>query len=81
MHVPRCHQCCLARLPLRRPQNGIGAALSSHLLKSRPLIWTQAVVVAANVPLIVLGTRGFSVLKVRRGQLVRAAASPRADES
>ncbi|KAL4441843.1 hypothetical protein ABPG77_003759 [Micractinium sp. CCAP 211/92] len=38
-------------------QNGLGAAISSHFLKGRPVMWTRAAVLLINVPLIVLGAR------------------------
>jgi hypothetical protein len=47
------------------PQNGLGAAISSHFLKGRSMGWTRVAVLVINVPLIVLGARpGHLDLKV-----------------
>ncbi|KAF8065845.1 OCT4 [Scenedesmus sp. PABB004] len=45
-------------------QNGLAASISSHYLKNRPLLWTRAAVVLLNVPLVIIGTRGFAVLNL-----------------
>ena len=53
-----------ASFPL--PQNGLAAAISSHVLKGvrHSLFWTRVAVVLVNVPLCVLGTKGYTVLQV-----------------
>lgn len=47
------------------------AAISSHLLKGKPLVWTRLVVLVINIPLMVLGSRSaeihLNILEVSSG--------------
>ncbi|WIA37348.1 hypothetical protein OEZ86_014277 [Tetradesmus obliquus] len=45
-------------------QNGLAASISSHFLKNLPLKWTRVAVIVLNVPLVIIGTRGFPVLSL-----------------
>lgn len=45
-------------------QNGLTAALSSHFLKDYPLVYTRLAVVGINIPIMVVATRGYTILQL-----------------
>ncbi|KAK2079580.1 hypothetical protein QBZ16_001975 [Prototheca wickerhamii] len=45
-------------------QNGLAAAISTHFLRGFRLRWTRLVVLLINVPVMVVATKGYSVLEL-----------------
>ncbi|KDD77100.1 hypothetical protein H632_c19p2 [Helicosporidium sp. ATCC 50920] len=45
-------------------QNGLTAAISSTFLSKRPLMYTRLTVVAINIPIMIVATKGFTILQL-----------------
>jgi hypothetical protein len=45
-------------------QNGIGATLSAHWFKAKPVTYARVIVVLINIPLVAVATRGYPVLSL-----------------
>ncbi|KAL6785524.1 hypothetical protein ACKKBF_B00635 [Auxenochlorella protothecoides x Auxenochlorella symbiontica] len=45
-------------------QNGLTAAISSHFLRGLPLYWARLAVLVINIPIMVVATKGYTVLQL-----------------